>query len=86
MYNDQKNDFLKDTQAQIDAAIDSVREIHEKRLNILETEFQHELSAIRDMHIQESDNFVDSYRDIINEAAELTLRKLLNQETAKNGR
>ena len=86
LYNDQKNDFLKDTQAQMDAAIDSIRKDHEKRLQILENEFQCELDNMRNVHIQESDSFADSYRDIINEAVELTLKKLSSQEMVKNGR
>ena len=39
-YEEQKNEILKNTQDQIDSALASVRDFHEKRLHALETEIQ----------------------------------------------
>jgi F-type H+-transporting ATPase subunit b len=75
-YEEQKNEILKNTQDQIDSALASVRDFHQKRLHALETEIQHELSRIRGNHGMQSEEFVESYRDVIDEAVNLTLKKL----------
>ena len=75
-YEEQKNEILKNTQDQIDAALASVRDFHEKRLHALETEIQQELSRIRDNHGMQAEEFAESYKDVIDEAVGLTLKKL----------
>lgn len=75
-YEEQKNDILKNTQDQIDTALANVRDFHEKRLRALETEIQQELSRIRGNHGMQSEEFAESYRDVIDEAVNLTLKKL----------
>jgi F-type H+-transporting ATPase subunit b len=76
-YDMQKNEILKTTQSQIDTSLASVRDLHEKRLHALEAEIQQELNRIRSNHGLQSENFAANYEDIINEAVELTLKKLV---------
>ncbi len=85
-YEEQKNEILKNTQDQIDSALASVRDFHEKRLHALETEIQQELSRIRDNHGMHVEEFSESYKDVIDEAVELTLKKLgMRQVGGKDG-
>lgn len=85
-YDDQKYEILKSTQTQIDATLANIRKDHEKRLHALETEIQQELNSLRNNHGQQSANFAANYQDIINEAVELTLKKLGSQGRMQNGR
>lgn len=85
-YQVQKEEFLKNTQDQIDISLASVRDFHEKRLHALEVDIQQELSRIRDNHSAQSENFMTNYQNIIDEAVELTLEKLGIQNIGeKNG-
>ena len=75
-YNEKKDQILKNTQEQIDSALESVRDFHEKRMNALEAEIQQELSRIRNNHGMQTENFAENYQDIINEATTLILKKI----------
>lgn len=80
-YETQKNDILKDTQNQIDSALESVKDFHEKRMNALEVEIQQELGRIRNNNGMQTENFAEQYQVIIDEASELILEKLGMQKT-----
>ncbi len=81
-YEEKKEAAVKDTQDHIDAALASIRETHENRLQSLEREIQQELNRLQSSHTQQYTDFEENYKSIINEAVTQTLTKL----GMKNGR
>lgn len=82
-YEKKKSEILRETQNQIDNALDSIRDFHEKRMNALEIEIQQELSRVRNNHGMNSESFAENYQIIIDEASELILEKLGMQKASK---
>ncbi len=81
-YDEQKEAAIKDSQGHLDVALASIREAQENRLQSLEREIQQELNRLQGSYTQQSNDFDENYKDIINEAVVQTLTKL----GMKNGR